>query len=82
MKLPSTAAQTARDTVIFFFALAGLIFETAVAKDVNPTLVTGFFGLLGLPLFIRGDEARRKSKGALPEPIRERVSVTSAEEPP
>lgn len=60
MKLP--AARVSRDTILFIAGLTGLGYETVIANAEKPTLIIAFVGMLGLPLFIRGDEARRNGK--------------------
>lgn len=57
MKLP--AAQITRDTILFVGGLAGLTYETLTAHAEKPTLIIAFIGMLGLPIFIRSDEARK-----------------------
>lgn len=57
MKLPSF--KITRDTICFVGGLAGLAHQTLIASAEKPTLIIAFVGMLGLPLFIRGDEARR-----------------------
>jgi hypothetical protein len=57
MKIPSIEAI--RDTTLFVLAVAGLVYEVFQGSQANITLVTGFFGILGLPLFIRNDERRK-----------------------
>lgn len=57
-----SAARVSRDTILFVGGLAGLTYETVIASTEKPTLIIAFVGMLGLPLFIRGDEARRNGK--------------------
>jgi hypothetical protein len=60
VKLP--AARISRDTILFIGGLSGLAYETFTSGAEKPTLIIGFLGMLGLPLFIRGDEHRRNGK--------------------
>ena len=57
VKWPS--ARLSRDTILFGSGLAGLAYETISKGAEKPTLIVAFVGMLGLPLFIRGDEARK-----------------------
>lgn len=59
MKLPT--AQVTRDTILFVGGLAGLTYETLTVHAEKPTLIIAFIGMLGLPIFIRSDEARKLS---------------------
>lgn len=48
-----------RDTVLFIFGLLGIVYETAFDNIERPSLLVIFAGCLGLPAFLRSDEARR-----------------------
>lgn len=56
LRLPSSGKL--RDGVLFIAGLAGLGYETFSTGPEKPTLIIAFVGMLGLPLFIRTDEAR------------------------
>lgn len=49
-----------RDTVLFIGGLLGVLHETVASKSDRPTLLILFAGMMGLPAFLRADEARKK----------------------
>jgi len=58
--------KLSRDTILFGVGLLGIIFEAisfTITGRAEPTLIILFAGMLGLPLFISGDE-RHKSNGS------------------
>ncbi len=52
--------KISRDTVLFAVGLLGVLHETLVATAERPTLLILFAGMMGLPAFLRADEARKK----------------------
>lgn len=49
-----------RDAVLFLVGILGIIHETVVAKTQRPELLVVFAGMVGLPAFLRTDEAKSK----------------------
>jgi len=47
-----------RDTVLFFAGLIGVIHETIWVADERAQLLLLFGAMMGLPAFLRADEAR------------------------
>lgn len=47
-----------RDVMLFFGGLAGVVHETAITPTAEPTLVVLFAAMMGLPAFLRKDEAK------------------------
>lgn len=45
---------------MFLGGLAGVAYETLAREGERPTLLLLFGAMMGLPAFIRSDEARRK----------------------
>lgn len=60
-------ARLSRDTILFVTGLAGIVYETVGSGTEKPTLIIAFAAMLGLPLFIRKDEAA-KDDAAPPRP--------------
>lgn len=56
MKLP----RMARDTILFVVGLAGIAYVTLTNGGDRPTLLILFGAMVGLPAFLRSDEARQK----------------------
>jgi hypothetical protein len=52
--------RVSRDTILFVTGLGGLAYETFTVHAEKPTLIIAFAAMLGLPLFIRSDEARKE----------------------
>jgi xanthosine utilization system XapX-like protein len=46
-----------RDVILFFSGLAGLWYELIVVPSPNPAYLVLIGGMLGLPVFLRKDEA-------------------------
>lgn len=46
-----------RDTILFTAGLLGVLHETLFAATERPTLLILFAGMMGLPAFLRRDEA-------------------------
>lgn len=44
-----------RTLILFFAGLAGLAFETFFRHPADPSLLVVFAGMMGLPLFLKGD---------------------------
>jgi hypothetical protein len=59
MPRPRFIARISRDAILFVFGLGGISYETFAKGAEKPTLIIAFAAMLGLPLFIRNDEARR-----------------------
>lgn len=58
-----------RDAVLFVVGLAGIIYVTLTNGGDRPTLLVLFGAMIGLPAFLRTDEARHeKSKEEAPGP--------------
>lgn len=53
-------ARGLRDCALFLGGLAGVAFETLVTEGERPTLLILFAAMMGLPAFIRSDEARKR----------------------
>ncbi len=47
-----------RDSVLFFTGIAGVIYETVFTDDDRVQLLLLFGAMMGLPAFLRADEAR------------------------
>ena len=45
-----------RSTILFFFALGGITWETVVEKTERPTLLILFGMMAGLPIFINAED--------------------------
>ncbi len=50
-----------RDSVLFFTGIAGVIYETVFTDDDRVQLLLLFGAMMGLPAFLRADEARGSS---------------------
>lgn len=48
-----------RDVLLFFGGMAGVVHETAFASAAEPALLVLFGAMLGLPAFLRRDEAKQ-----------------------
>lgn len=48
-----------RDTVLFIAGLLGVLHETLFSESDRPQLLLVFAGMMGLPAFLRADEARK-----------------------
>jgi hypothetical protein len=51
--------RVSRDTILFIGGLVGIFHEMVFAHSDRPTLLVLFAAMIGLPLFLRGDEARK-----------------------
>lgn len=49
-----------RDVVLFVCGLAGVLHETIASTTERPTLLLMFAAMMGLPAFLRSDEARKR----------------------
>lgn len=54
--------QVSRDTIIFLFGIAGIVYETIVSNGDRPTLLILFGAMIGLPAFLHGDEIIKQRK--------------------
>jgi hypothetical protein len=45
-----------RDTLLFILGAGGFLHELIITKGERPTLLLACFALMGVPLFLRGDE--------------------------
>jgi hypothetical protein len=52
-----------RDTILFVFGLLGIGYETLAQGGERPTLLLLFAGMVGLPVFLKGDDKAQKQKG-------------------
>lgn len=48
-----------RDILLFLAGLGGVFHETVIQTGERPTLLILFAAMMGLPAFLRADEARR-----------------------
>lgn len=55
-RAPRFRLKFSRDTLLFVLGLAGLVYETISGGAEKPTLIIAFVGMMGLPLFIRGND--------------------------
>lgn len=53
---------TVRDILLFVCGAIGMYHETFLIEQADPTLVIAFGAMMGLPVFLRSDEARDKEK--------------------
>lgn len=67
--------RVARDTLLFFVGLGGIVYETLTNGAEKPTLIIAFVGMLGLPLFIRNDEAHKSQE---PDTTKQMIDITLA----
>jgi hypothetical protein len=51
-----------RDLILFLVGLAGVAHETIISASPDPTLLLIFGAMLGLPAFLRKDEAKDPPK--------------------
>jgi hypothetical protein len=51
--------KISRDGVLFAAGLLGVLHETLLGTQDRPTLLLLFAGMMGLPAFLRADEARK-----------------------
>ena len=51
--------RISRDSVLFAAGLAGVVYETVVTQVERPTLLLLFAAMVGLPAFLKGDEAKQ-----------------------
>ncbi len=65
-----------RDTILFFSGLAGVGYETFGNNADRPTLLLLFGAMIGLPVFLRADEARNGKT-----PITSEQTNIASEEP-
>ncbi len=56
-----------RDSVLFVFGLAGIVYETVVMQTERPTLLVLFGACIGLPAFLRKDEQAQQSETKQPQ---------------
>lgn len=59
--------RASRDTVLFAGGLAGVFHETVIGQQERPALLVLFAGMMGLPAFLRYDEARNDAEDDDPE---------------
>jgi intracellular septation protein A len=52
----------ARDALLFFGGLTGVIHETVFTSLERPALLILFAAMMGLPAFLRTDETRRRNE--------------------
>lgn len=51
--------KISRDGVLFAAGLLGVLHETVLSTEDRPTLLLLFAAMMGLPAFLRADEARK-----------------------
>lgn len=51
-----------RDTILFTFGLLGIGYETLAQGGERPTLLLLFAGMVGLPVFLKGDEKAQQKE--------------------
>jgi hypothetical protein len=61
--------RVSRDTILFTVGLLGIAYETLVDKADRPTLLILFAAMVGLPAFLRADEARDRPTTP-PDPVK------------
>lgn len=52
--------RLSRDSILFLMGLLGVGHETLIANVERPTLILLFAAMVGLPAFLRHDEAKKK----------------------
>ncbi len=52
-----------RDVILFTFGLLGIGYETLAQGAERPTLLLLFAAMVGLPVFLKGDEKAQQQKG-------------------
>lgn len=60
MSRSSRRIRISRDGVLFAAGLLGVLHETAFVNEERPTLLLLFAAMMGLPAFLRADEARKQ----------------------
>lgn len=78
IRIRRPSAKNLRDLVTFLLGAIGLVYEALTGGVEKPTLIIAFVGLMGLPLFIRGDEAHQTP----PPPTIEPPPPARAPDPP
>ncbi len=56
-----TIPQISRDSILFFSGLIGVGYETFGENAERPTLLILFGAMMGLPVFLNADEARKQN---------------------
>jgi hypothetical protein len=51
-----------RDGLLFILGAGGFLHELIVTQGERPTLLLGCLALMGLPVFLRSDEKRRRDE--------------------
>ncbi len=59
--------KISRDTVLFASGLIGVAWETFGENAEKPTLLLLFGAMIGLPVFLRADEARSNEEPVIPQ---------------
>lgn len=54
--------RISRDSILFVAGLAGIAYETLAQGGDRPTLLVLFAAMVGLPAFLRSDEAKKDDK--------------------
>jgi hypothetical protein len=57
--------RVSRDTILFIVGLLGIAYETLIDAVDKPTLLIGFFAMVGLPVFLRTDEKAKAKTEAV-----------------
>ena len=63
---PGWRIRITRDLVLFTAGLAGIVYETVFEDIDRPVLLLLFGAMVGLPAFLRVDEARAKGQDGGP----------------
>lgn len=53
--------RVSRDTVLFAAGILGVVHETIIASTERPQLLMMFAAMMGLPAFLKADEAKKGS---------------------
>jgi len=81
-KLTAMTAKQVRDATTYLIGAGGLIYETVVGGAEKPTLIIAFVGMLGLPLFLKKDEADAKAEiPPIPAPPARSVLIPTPDVP-
>lgn len=60
MFLTQGKIRLTRDSIVFFSGLLGVVHETVISNAERPTLLLLFAAMMGLPAFLRSDEAKKE----------------------
>ena len=60
--------KVGRDTILFIGGLAGIVHETVISEQERSALLVLFATMIGLPAFLRSDEAKAEPPPPPPTP--------------